>query len=128
MAINTVAFDGNLTYDPELRSTTDGTAVLNFGVAISEVRRLGDEYVEDPVFVDCVVFGGRAESLARILHKGMKVACQGRLRFSAWETQDGQRRTKLSVSVKEVSLPPKPKRDNPRPVQVDDYAEEDYPF
>ena len=72
MSINKVMITGNLTRDPELRATTNGTQILHFGVAVNDRRRnqqTGD-WEGYPNFVDCVVFGNRAEPLSRFLGKG----------------------------------------------------------
>ena len=61
------------------------------------------EWEDYPNFVDCTMFGNRAESMGRILHKGMKVAIEGKLRYSSWD-KDGQRRSKLEVIVDEIEL------------------------
>ena len=105
MSINRVNISGNLTRDPELRATGSGTQILRFGVAVNDRRRNANGEWEDvPNFVDCVVFGARAEALSRFLSKGSKVAIEGKLRYSSWETQDGQRRSKLEVVVDEVEF------------------------
>jgi len=105
MSINRVNISGNLTRDPELKSTTGGTSVLTFGVAVNDRRRNPQtgEWEDVPNFVDCVVFGSRAEPLSRFLSKGSKVAIEGKLRYSSWE-RDGQRRSKLEVIVDEVEF------------------------
>lgn len=104
MSINRVNISGNLTRDPELRQTTSGTAILRFGVAVNDRRRnQSGEWEDVPNFVDCVVFGNRAEPLSRFLSKGSKVAVEGKLRYSSWE-RDGQRRSKLEVVVDEVEF------------------------
>ena len=106
MSINRVNISGNLTRDPELRSTAGGTQILSFGVAVNDRRRNQQtgEWEDVPNFVDCVVFGQRAEALSRFLSKGSKVAIEGKLRFSSWETKEGQRRSKLEVVVDEVEF------------------------
>ena len=106
MSINRVNISGNLTRDPELRVTGSGTQILSFGVAVNDRRRnpQTNEWEDVPNFVDCVVFGARAEPLSRFLSKGSKVALEGRLRYSSWETKDGQRRSKLEVVVDEVEF------------------------
>ena len=106
MSINRVNISGNLTRDPELRATTSGTQILNFGVAVNDRAKNPQtgEWEDRPNFVDCVVFGKRAESLRSLLCKGMKVAIEGKLRYSSWETQEGQRRSKLEVVVDEVEF------------------------
>ncbi|HJA28167.1 MAG TPA: single-stranded DNA-binding protein [Candidatus Olsenella pullicola] len=106
MSINRVNISGNLTRDPELRVTGSGTQILSFGVAVNDRRRnpQTNEWEDVPNFVDCVVFGARAEPLSRFLSKGSKVAVEGKLRYSSWETKDGQRRSKLEVVVDEVDF------------------------
>ena len=105
MSINRVNISGNLTRDPELKTTTGGTSVLTFGVAVNDRRRNPQtgEWEDVPNFVDCVVFGARAEPLSRFLSKGSKVAIEGKLRYSSWE-REGQRRSKLEVIVDEVEF------------------------
>lgn len=105
MSINRVNISGNLTRDPELRATQGGMQVLGFGVAVNDRRRNQQtgEWEDYPNFVDCTMFGNRAESMGRILHKGMKVAIEGKLRYSSWD-KDGQRRSKIEVIVDEIEL------------------------
>lgn len=105
MSINRVCISGNLTRDPETRSTAGGTSVMGFGVAVNERRKNAQtgEWEDYPNFVDCTLFGRRAEALERYLSKGSKVAIEGKLRWSQWE-RDGQRRSKLEVVVDEIEL------------------------
>lgn len=105
MSINRVNISGNLTRDPELRSTASGMQVLNFGVAVNErvKNQQTGEWEDRPNFVDCVMFGTRAEAVSRYLSKGSKVAIEGKLRWSQWE-KDGQKRSKLEVIVDEIEF------------------------
>ena len=105
MSINRVNISGNLTRDPEMRATAGGTQVLSFGVAVNDRRRNPQtgEWEDYPNFVDCTMFGTRAEAVSRYLSKGSKVAIEGKLRYSSWE-RDGQRRSKLEVIVDEVEF------------------------
>lgn len=105
MSINRVNITGNLTRDPELRATAGGTQVLSFGVAVNDRRRNAQtgEWEDYPNFVDCTMFGTRAEAVSRFLAKGNKVAIEGKLRYSSWE-RDGQRRSKLEVIVDEIEF------------------------
>ena len=105
MAINRVNLSGNLTRDAELTATQGGTQVARFGLAVNERvknQRTG-EWESRPNFIDCVMFGLRAEKLAQYLCKGTKVAVEGRLRYSSWE-RDGERRSKIEVIVDEVEF------------------------
>lgn len=105
MSINRVNISGNLTRDPELRQTQGGMAILSLGVAVNDRRKNQQtgEWEDVPNFVDCVVFGSRAEKLAQFLAKGSKVAIEGKLRWSQWE-KDGAKRSKLEVIVDEIEF------------------------
>lgn len=105
MSLNMVAISGNLTRDPELRTTPGGTSVLNFGVAVNDRRQNPQtgEWEDYPNFIDLAVFGKRAAAIAPYLHKGTKVSVQGRLRYHSWE-RDGQKRSKVEVVVDEIEF------------------------
>lgn len=105
MSINRVIISGNLTRDPELRQTSSGTNVLSFGVAVNDRRRNQQtgEWEDYPNFIDCTMFGARADALSRYLSKGTKVAIEGKLRWSQWE-RDGQKRSKIEVIVDELEF------------------------
>lgn len=106
MSINKVLITGNLTRDAELRTTPAGTAILSFGVAVNDRRRNQNGEWEDYAnFIDCTMFGRRAEALASYLTKGVKVAIEGRLHYSSWEDRNsGQRRSKVDVTVDELEF------------------------
>lgn len=104
MSLNKVAISGNIGGDPELRTTSGGTAVLSFTVAVNDrVKDSAGNWTDRPNWVSCTVFGTRASSLSQYLHKGTKVAIEGKLRYSSWE-KDGQRRSKLEVIVDEIEF------------------------
>ena len=105
VSINSVAISGNLTRDPDMRVTSSGLAIMDLGVAVNDRRKNQQtgEWEDVPNFVDCVLMGRRAEALSPHLSKGMKVAIDGRLRYSSWE-KDGQRRSKLEVVVDEIEF------------------------
>ncbi|MDR3307597.1 MAG: single-stranded DNA-binding protein [Coriobacteriales bacterium] len=105
MSINKVLISGNLTRDPELRSTASGMPVLGLGVAVNDRRKNQStgEWEDYPNFIDCTMFGTRAESVSRFLSKGAKVAIEGKLRWSQWE-REGQKRSKIEVIVDEIEF------------------------
>ena len=105
MSINRVIISGNLTRDPELRSTASGLPVLGFGVAVNDRRKNQQtgEWEDYPNFIDCAMFGARAEALAKHLSKGAKVSIEGKLRWSQWE-REGQKRSKIEVIVDELEF------------------------
>lgn len=105
MSINSVTISGNLTRDCVMRQTQGGTAILSFTVAVNERRKnqqTGD-WEDVPNFIDCSMFGKRAEAVSRYLSKGSKVAVFGKLHWSQWE-KDGQKRSKVEVVVDEVEF------------------------
>ena len=103
--INRVVLSGNLTRDPEIRRTQSGMAIMSFGMAVNDRRKNSQtgEWEDHANFVDCTMFGTRAERLSDYLSKGSKVAIEGKLRYSAWE-RDGQKRSKLEVLVDELEF------------------------
>ena len=105
MSINRVTISGNLTRDAELRQTASGMAVLGFSVAVNDRRKnqQTEQWEDYPNFIDCSMFGARAQSVSRFLSKGSKVAIEGKLRWSQWE-RDGQKRSKVEVIVDEIEF------------------------
>jgi single-strand DNA-binding protein len=101
--INIVVLVGRLTRDPELRYSPAGTAIASFGVAVNNRRKVGDEWKDEPCFVDVKVFGRMAETSSEYLAKGRQVAIEGRLTYSKWE-KDGQTRSKLEVTANNVQF------------------------
>lgn len=90
---------GNLTRDPELRYTPGGVAIANFGMAINEKWNNADGQVQEKVhFVDCSMFGKRAETVNEYFKKGSPIFVEGSLDYQTWET-DGQKRNALKVKV-----------------------------
>lgn len=108
MSINTVTISGNLTRDPEVRTTASGSTILNFSVAVNDRVKEGSEWVDRPNYVDVAVFGAYAQSLGSRLTKGMKVCVEGKLRWSQWTANDGTKRSKLEVIADQVETMPKP--------------------
>lgn len=102
--LNTVSIGGNLCRNAELRATASGMAVLTFSVAVNESRKNQQtgEYEDYPNYVDCTMFGRRAESVSRYLTKGTYVALTGRLRQNRWQNKVGQSRSKLEVTVDNI--------------------------
>ena len=95
-SFNKVMLMGNLTRDPELRYTSNGSAVTSFGLAVNRKFKHGDEWKEDVCFVDITVWGKQGENCAEYLSKGRPAFVEGYLKFSTWES-DGQKRNKLEV-------------------------------
>lgn len=132
MSINRVVLTGRMTREPELRRAASGMAILNIGVAVNDRRKnpQSGEWEDVPNYLDCVMFGTRAESVSRFLHKGSKVAIEGKLRYSSWE-RDGNRRSKIEVMVDDLELltPKQQPQQAAQPVEVQPtYYSDDLPF
>jgi len=106
-SFNKVILIGNLTKNPELRYTPNGTPVASFGLAVNRKYRQGEELKEEVCFVDIVVFGKTAEHCGQYLSKGNGVIVDGRLQQRRWETEDGQKRSKHEIVAQTVTFLPK---------------------
>lgn len=126
MSINSVSISGNVTRDPDSRVTPSGTNVLKFSVAVNERRKSKDGEWEDYAsFIDCVMFGRRAEAISRYIHKGTKVSVQGKLSQDRWKDKStGESRSKLQVMVDEIELMSR----REEPTQTQATYEADIPF
>jgi len=104
---NKVILIGNLTRDPELRYTPQGTSVCNFGIAVNRKYKQGDEMKEEVTFINIVVFGKQADNCGQYLNKGNPVLVEGRLQERRWETEEGQKRSKHEVVAQSVQFLPR---------------------
>jgi len=103
--LNKVFLIGNLTRDPELRYTPQGTAVANLRMAVN--RRFRDrtgEQKEETCFVTVVVWDKQAETCNQYLSKGKSVFVEGRLISRSWEDNSGQKRNVLEVRAERVQF------------------------
>ncbi len=111
-SLNRVYLMGNLTRDPELRHTASGMAVSDLGIAVSEAYRNKEgAMVERTCFADAVVWGRQAETCCQYLRKGSGVLLEGRLQLDQWETESGEKRSRLRVCAERVQFLPRAKRD-----------------
>ena len=124
--MNSVAIIGNLTADPELKHTADGTAVVNFTVAVNE--KYGT--TQNTYWINCVAWRKSAELLHQYFHKGNKVGVEGKLTTRSYEDRNGKKVTVTEVVVNNITfIESRAKVDAPvsnEPVVVDDLS--DLPF
>jgi len=101
---NTVTLIGNITRDPELRFTATGSAMATFGLAVSRrwQNRQSNEWEEQTSFFDIVCWRELGENVSESLTKGTRVIVTGRLEQRSWETETGDRRSKVEVVADEV--------------------------
>jgi len=102
MADNSVTVVGNITRDPELRYTTGGRAVTSFGLAVNRRYQVNNEWQEQTSFFDVVAWAQLGENAAASLSKGARVIVNGRLEQRSWETQDGEKRSKVEIIADEI--------------------------
>ncbi len=108
MSLNRVCLSGNLTRDPELRSTAGGASVATMRVAVNDREKdAAGAWVDRPSFVDVTVWGATAESCYTYLAKGRPVLVDGRLRLEEWQAKDGSSRQALKVVAERVVFLPK---------------------
>ena len=102
---NTVSVVGNLTREPELRFTPSGQATATFGVAVNRTwtDRQSQERRESTSFFDVVCWGTLAENAATSLTRGTRVVVTGRLDQRSWETQEGDKRSKVEITAEEIA-------------------------
>jgi single-strand DNA-binding protein len=102
---NTVTVVGNCTRDPELRFTPAGQAVANFGLAVNRrwQNRQTQEWEEATSFFDVTCWQQLAENVAETIQKGTRIVVTGRLDQRSWETQDGDKRSKVEIVADDVA-------------------------
>ncbi|MBG85399.1 MAG: single-stranded DNA-binding protein [Verrucomicrobiales bacterium] len=105
-SFNKVILMGNLTRDPELRYTPNGTAVAQIGIAVNRVwRNQEGQQQEEVTFIDVDVFGRTAENVGQYMRKGRPILIEGRLKLDQWDDRNtGQKRSKLKVVADTVQF------------------------
>ncbi len=98
---NKVILIGNLTKDPELRYTPQGTPVCTLRIASTTKYKSGDSMKDETLFINVVVWGKQGETVAQHLGKGRSVLVEGRLQERKWET-DGQQKSRVEVVAQAV--------------------------
>ena len=101
--MNKVIITGNLTRNIELRHFPSGVAVADFGFAVNEKFKKGNDWVQETSFFDIVAFGSTAEALQKYTGKGSSLLVEGRLKQETWE-KDGQKRSKVKIVADRVEF------------------------
>src|SRR4051794_40944150 len=103
--INRVVLTGNLTRDPELRSTPGGTSLCKLRIATNTRRKdASGQWVDKPNYFDVTVWGAQGENCANYLQKGRGVALDGRLEWREWDTPEGQKRSAVEIIADTVQF------------------------
>jgi single-strand DNA-binding protein len=102
--INRVVLTGNLTKDPELRKTPEGTPVCSLRIATNSRRKTTEGWVDKVNYFDVTVWGSQAKTAAEYLKKGRPVAIDGRLDWREWTGQDGNKRQAVQIIAETVQF------------------------
>ena len=103
--INRVTLTGNLTRDPELRTTPSGTPVCSLRLAVNTRRKdASGEWVDKPNYFDVTIWGRQGENAAQYLEKGRPVALDGRLEWREWEDKEGNKRQNVEIVADTVQF------------------------
>ncbi len=104
-SLNKVILLGNLTRQPELRYTSGGMAVCEFGMAMNRKFSVNSQDREEVCFVDIVVWGKQGENCGKYLEKGSQIMLEGRLQLDQWQDKDtGAKRSKLRVVAEMIQF------------------------
>jgi len=101
---NKIILVGNLTRDIELRYSQAGMGIANTAIATSHKFTVNGEKKEEVCFVDITFFGRSAEVANQYLRKGSKILVEGRLKLDQWQDQQGQKRSKHTVTVATMQM------------------------
>ena len=117
---NKVLLMGNLTKDPELRYTPQGTAVVNLRMAVNRrYKNKNQELKEEVCFITAVVWNKQAETCNQYLHKGSAVFVEGRLQSRSWDDPSGNKRSVIEVKAERVQFMGAPSVKAPAEVTAD---------
>ncbi len=102
---NKVILIGNLTREPEMRVTPGGLSICKFGLAVNRVftDKEGNKR-EETTFVDIDSFGKQAEVISKYMAKGRPIMVEGRLKLDQWESNTGEKRSKLGVVLEQFQF------------------------
>jgi single-strand DNA-binding protein len=102
--LNQVTLIGHVASDVELRFTQSETAVTDIRLAVNQRRKQGEKWVDDPVFLTCVLWGKTAETADQYLSKGSLISIQGRLTVDQWEDRDGKKQSTVKVTADRMQM------------------------
>jgi len=120
--LNRVFLIGRLVADPELSHTQGGTPFTRFRIAVNNpYRDRNGNWQEDTLFIDVVVWGDAADRAVSRFNKGTKILVEGRLRQFSWETEGGEKRSRIEVRAdRVVSLEAKQRSNDESSEEIDD--------
>ena len=134
---------GNLTRDPEMKTTPKGTPVCQLGMAVNRTYKdpSGEQH-EETTFVDIEAWGWQAETISKYVSKGRPLFVEGRLKLDTWENKEGEKRSRMKVVMENFQFisqrgegegysgdsVPEARPSSSAPSQKSEDIEEDVPF
>lgn len=101
--LNHVDLIGRLTRDGEIKYTSTSLCIVNFSLAVNDMKKKNDIWIDEVSFFDCSIFGKTAENIGSYLKRGKQVGIEGKLRQERW-TKDGINRSKVKIDVNKIQL------------------------
>lgn len=138
--INKVTLIGTLGRDPELAYANSGTAICKFSMATTEKVRKGDNWEDETMWHNVVVFGKVAENCSKFLEKGSKAYIDGKIKYGEYTNKEGNKVYKTDIIAlnvkfldskkKSEKLRPEPQNEqlNKQMQMDDDDSQDDLPF
>lgn len=124
-SLNKVFLMGNLTRDPELRYTPQGTAVVNLGLAVNRFfKDKTGQNQKDTCFINIIVWGQMAEVCNQYLAKGRQIVVEGRLQSRSWKDNEGKNRTTIEVRADNVQFMPNRVKEETKDVDLGEEPQE----
>jgi single-strand DNA-binding protein len=102
--LNSVTLIGRLTHDPELKYTNNGSMVCKIQLANNETYTQNNEKKENVNYFSCYAWGKTAEICDKYLKKGVQVAIQGKLKYDSWTDKNGQKASRVSVTISNIQF------------------------
>lgn len=125
VSMNRVFLIGNLTKDPELRYTPQGTAVSTLRIAVNNMfKDKNGQMQKDVCFVNIVVWGQIAETCNQYLQKGRQIFVEGRLQSRSWQDSEGKNRSVMEVRASRVQFMPRAVKEEAKGIDLGDQPEE----
>jgi len=125
-SLNKIFILGNLTNDPQVRYTNNGSPVCEFRIATNHRYKKKNEWKEDVAYIDVTVWGKLGENCGHNLAKGSLVLVEGRLRYQTWLSTDGERRSKHDIVAAHIQFLDKRNKKNTVSLTHDDACLERY--
>jgi single-strand DNA-binding protein len=126
--INHYTAIGRITANAELRFTSSGVACMHFSICVNDAYKKDGEWVENPNFFRCTVWGKYAEAMQKHMTKGKQIGIEGKLNQNVWEDSNGTKRNEITIVVDNIALLSSPKGERDNAPKTNPETGDDIPF